>query len=335
MEQLERCSVVVVTRDRFSTTARCLQEVINHTPEGAYDLIAVIGGAPEKVRRDLESRFGDKVRFIFEDRFLNPAQARNIGLRACASRLAVLMDNDVYPRSGWLEPLLRCQKETGAAMVVPVILEPGDKIHTAGNDLFISHKNGKAFGQKTLRFYQVRYFDSNNLKRQPTDYGELHCQLVVAETAIRLGVYDEHIHEVGEVDSGLTWKKAGCPLWFEPASVVLYDKPERVRRAEDILFFKWRWNMRIILEGYRYFQNKWDMDISDGGNFKDFLVSFNCKLGLAPRMFPNSFGLLLDGAFRKLSGAAGNIQAGWRMRKARAWGYGEWVREYKNWEKGK
>jgi hypothetical protein len=65
-------------------------------------------------------RFGDRARFIFEPHFLNQAQARNIGLRAATTRFAVVMDNDVLVRSGWLRGLLGCQRETGAVMVVVV-----------------------------------------------------------------------------------------------------------------------------------------------------------------------------------------------------------------------
>lgn len=322
----ERCTVIVVSRDRFSTTTRCLASILASTPEELYDLVVVLGGAPKSLERSLSRRYG-RARFLFEPRFLNPAQARNLGLKAARTRLAVLMDNDVDPRAGWLEALLRCEKETGAAMVVPVVLEAGEKIHAAGNDLLVFRKDGKTFGQKTLRFYQAHHHPTINLKREPVDYGELHCQLVNVRTAVDLHVYDEHIQEVGEVDSGLTWKKAGCAMYFEPHSVVSYNKPEHITRPEDIRFFAWRWDMRKILEGYRYFEEKWGMDISDAGNFKDFLVIYNCKLGLASRVFPNRFGVFLDAFFRKFFGAPGRARKIWRKLKAVLWGYGEWNKE--------
>jgi GT2 family glycosyltransferase len=115
---MQRCTIVVNVRDRFSCRPECLDRLIAETPE-PYDPIVVVGGASDRARHDWLRRFGDRARFIFEPHFLNQAQARNIGLRAATSRFAVMMDNDVFVRPGWLKGLLDCQRETGAVMVVP------------------------------------------------------------------------------------------------------------------------------------------------------------------------------------------------------------------------
>jgi hypothetical protein len=80
----------------------------------------------------------------------------------------------------------------------------------------------------------------------------LHCQLVEVEPTLRLGAFDDNILEVGEVDSGLTWAKAGYSMWFTPSSVVHYRLSSPIA-AEDIRLFEWRWNMRSIRKGYLYF----------------------------------------------------------------------------------
>lgn len=289
---MEKVTIVVAARDKFSTTNRCLDTILAHTPE-PFDLFVVIGGAPKSCQEEWVHRFSKAAHFIFHDKFLNQSESRNIGLREAKTRLAVLMDNDVYVRPNWLEPLLQCERESGAVMVVPVILETENKIHTAGNDLYISYRNGSAFGHKNLRFNRKPFYENTNLKRQPTDYGELHCQLVQVEPTIRLNVFDENFREVGEVDSGLVWAKGGYVIWFEPASVVHYHKDAEIRR-EDIGFFAWRWDMHAILEGYRYFERKWGMDITESGLFQLFLVNINSCLGMVARAFPSDFGLACD-----------------------------------------
>ena len=290
---MDDCTIVVVLRDRFSTTTRCLETLAQNTP-GAHELLVVMGGVPEHLQKNWRARFGDKVRWLFEPKLLNPSESRNIGLREVRTRLAVLMDNDVYVRPGWLEPLIRCQAETGAALVVPIILDEERGIHTAGNSLFVTYLNGKAYGCKELRYGGQSYFEGCSLEREKTDYGELHCQLVVAETARKLGVYDERLREVAEVDSGLTWARAGSGMWLEPKSVVRFDYPSRISNVEDIRPFLFKWDTRAIVEGYQYFEKKWQMDITEGGKWPEFLVFLNSKLGLFPRMFPNAFGMFLD-----------------------------------------
>jgi len=323
---MERCAIVVNVRDRFSCLAECLDRLIGETPE-PHDLIVVVGGASDRTRNDWLRRFGDRVRFIFEPHFLNQAQARNIGLRAATTRFAVVMDDDVFVRSGWLKGLLDCQRETGAVMVVPLILETESRIHTAGNALYITYENGRGFGHKELRFHDMPYIHGSNLKRERIDYGELHCQLVEVEPTLRLGAFDENILEVGEVDSGLTWAKAGYSMWFTPSSVVHYRFGGPIA-AEDIRLFDWRWNMRSIRKGYLYFEQKWNLDITERGQFRYFLLRYNSQLGLLPRLFPSTAALRIETGLARLLGTmAKPLRAPHRLlSNLQAWwiGYFDW-----------
>jgi glycosyltransferase involved in cell wall biosynthesis len=323
---VEKVAIIVVCRDKFSTTDRCLDAILAHTP-APFDLLVVMGGAPESCREEWARRFGPTARFIFTDKFLNQSESRNIGLAEAKTRLAVLIDNDVYVRPGWLEPLVRCERETGAAMVVPLILETETRIHTAGNDFYVSYEGQRAFGHKHLRLCGKPFYENSNLKRQPTDYGELHCQLVQVEPTIRLKAFDEKLREVAEVDSGLVWAKAGHGLWLEPASVVLYHKTAEIRR-EDIDVFAWRWDMRGILEGYRHFEQKWGVDATESGLFQSFLVGINRCLGPAARAFPSDFGLACDRWLGRLYQCVTlpHRQLDWWLTKymRRRFGYHDW-----------
>ena len=57
-----------------------------------------------------------------------------------------------------------------------------------------------------------RFTKATNLKRSEIDFGEVHCQLLVVDTALKLGVYDERLREGIEMDSGLTLTRAGCKI---------------------------------------------------------------------------------------------------------------------------
>jgi hypothetical protein len=55
--------------------------------------------------------------------------------------------------------------------------------------------------------------EKTNLQRSEIDFGEVHCQLlVVVETALQLSFYDERLREGIEMDSGLTFTRAGCKI---------------------------------------------------------------------------------------------------------------------------
>jgi len=324
----EICTIIVGVRDKYSPTEKCLDSIVGNTTY-PYELICVIGGAPEKVKKQLIQKYGSKVKFIFKDEFLNQPQVRNIGLKETKTKLAVVMDNDVVVRKNWLSAMIECQKDTGAAMVAPIVLEEENVIHTAGNNLYITYKNGKSFGHKALKYHGMVYDDSTNLKREEMDYSELHCQLVDVEVALRLGVYDEHIQEVGECDSGLTWQKAGCKMVFEPTSVVWYMLYHPVQ-AEDLKVFIWRWHMDNIVKGYEYFEKKWDLDITEHGDFARFLVSYNERVGFLPRLYPCIFTWFLDRLLKKGTSltkqALRMMGAPWRIIRLRQLGYGSWRR---------
>ena len=323
---MEKVTLIVNARNRFSTTSRCLEELIAHSPEAA-EIIAVMGGAPAHLKKEWQARFGDKVRFIFKPDFLGQTQAHNIGLREAATKLAVILDSDVYVRPGWLEPLIRCRQETGAVMATPIILEPGERIHCLGNNLYITEKNGKRYASKVFPYHGMVLGERSNLKRQRVDYGEIHCQLVAIEPTLRLNALDEQILEGPEMDSGLTWAKAGLEAWAEPASVVFLDLKAPIT-ADDIGLFVWRWDMRNILEGYRYFEKKWGIDMTEYGGFRDFLVRYNSQLGWLPRRFPSQWALMLDKRIGGIKGLGSDIlripKDSYRRYKARKLGYFEW-----------
>jgi hypothetical protein len=95
-------------------------------------------------------------------------------------------------------------------MVVPLALEGDDRVHTAGNDLFITHEGGRAYGSMELRFQGKEVCETNNLKRR-----------------LRLGIFDEALREGSDIDSGLALSRAGRAMIFEPASVASYRHLER------------------------------------------------------------------------------------------------------------
>ncbi len=322
---VERSTVIIVVRDRFSTTERCIETVLSNTSE-PFDLIVVSGGTPKKCEESLRKHFGDKAHFIFAPNLLNASQSRNLGLRAAKTRLAALMDNDVLVRPGWLGALIRCQVETGAAMVSPLILDAKDKIHTAGNDLLITYRNGEAFGQKVLRYQRLTCWEGTNLKRVPTDYGELHCQLVDVEVTLRLGAFDEMLREAGEVDSGLTWSKGGCKMIFEPSSVIEYLIPRRIMHPEDIRSFIFKWDADEIRNGYDHFKKKWNLDITECGAWGPFNAMINNQLGMASRLFPSKLSIAVDNAYYRLRKSLKGPGSLWRNYKARLAGVDRWAK---------
>lgn len=297
-EASERCTIVLTPRDLFSTTDECLAHLFANTPE-PFDLIVAMGGAPAAVRSRLESTLAGKARLIFAPEFLNTPQLRNLALLQATTRLAVCLDTNVFVRPGWLAPLIRCQRDTGASLVVPLVLEAGDRIHTAGNDLFITHEHGAAFGSMELRFHGKKVCDTTNLRRREIDFGEVHCQLFVIEDAVRLDIHDERLREGTDIDSGLILARAGRPMMFEPASHVYLYYPTLIKHPMDVPLHRWKWDIAAVMASYRCIQAKWNIDVGGArGQFKRYLVDVNARVGPLSQLYPSTLTVTLDRGLR-------------------------------------
>ena len=290
---LEKTTIIMTPRDRFSTAEKCLDNLLKLTPE-PFDLIAVMGGAPKHIEAGLREKFGARVSWFFEPDFLNTAQARNIGLRHSQTRLAIFLDTDVFVRSGWYEPLVRCQLETGAAMVTPIVLDKQNRIHTAGNNFFITHQNGKKYAMMELRFFDHKVGKDTNIKRQECDFCEVHCTLVVADTARRLGIYDENLREFHEMDTGLMLSQAGCKMMLEPGSMVYLKYDDRLLDVDDVSLFCWKWDMDSIRQGIDYFEKKWGMNVNQDDVSIKYFEGVNRRVNFFTRRWPSQVSIRLD-----------------------------------------
>ena len=290
---LEKATIVVTVRDRFSTAAHCLSNILKHTPE-PFDLLVIMGGAPPANEKELRSKFSDKARWIFKPDFLNTAQARNLALKEVTTRLVLFVDTDVYVRPGWYEPLLECQSETGADMVGPVVLDRQNKVHAAGNSFYVTQINGKDYASMEIKYAHQVVGSRTNIPREACDFLEVHCQLVVAESARTLGVYDENLREFNEMDGGLTLKKAGRKVIVEPRSFVYLYYPERLDNVADIKIYQWKWDMDAIRDGFRYFEKKWDYDLNYGRITESYFVHVNRRCNFFARRWPSKTALRLD-----------------------------------------
>jgi hypothetical protein len=121
-------------------------------------------------------------------------------------------------------------------------------------------------------------------------------------------------------------------MMFEPKSVVHYKLGTTIT-ADDIGLFCWRWDLRNVLEGYRYFERKWGIDITEHGTFKNFLMNYNKQIGWLPRRMQTEWALSADRMLKRIAWRVGGFGRLWerflfRQRAKRA-GYYEWP-DYSN-----
>jgi glycosyltransferase involved in cell wall biosynthesis len=316
-------TICVAARDRQS----CVPDTLRHlatVTDPHHPVLVVLGGTDSALRSELEAEFGARVQFVWESHPLNQSESRNIGLRTATTELIAFLDSDVRPRAGWLDALAACQADTGAAMVVPVILERDTVIHCAGNDFYIDVVDGAKMGHKTLRYFGKPFHEESNLRRCEIDYGELHCHLMLRQAAIDADAFDERIIEVGEVDSGFSLRTHGYTVWFEPTSVVLFDRFLPIHQS-DIAQYESKWDPIVMLDGLKHFYEKWGVDATEDGSFAGFLSETNAYLGRLPRKVRTEWSLAASRFVRRgLSATLKAPQAARFQLHKRQYGGREW-----------
>ena len=254
-------------RERFSCVPRSLESLYEHT-RPPFELVYVDGGSPRRVRRYLE-READRrgFRLIRTERYLSPNEARNLALRQAKTEFVVFVDNDVSVAPGWLQKLVECADETGAAVVGPLtcIGEPEHQvIHLAGGDVEVVEERVDGRVQRRVRermhlpgrkVEDVRA----DLRRQECRLAEFHCMLVRGSIFDEIGPLDEGMLNTREhLDFCLEVVRSGGSVWFEPESVVTYV-PGPPFSLSDVGFYMLRWSDDWERRSLGHFAHKWNL----------------------------------------------------------------------------
>ena len=267
-------SVVVVPRDRFSMAVESFESVLA-TVDARHELVYVDGNTPRRVADALHrAAEGRDVRFVRRDHYLSPNEARNIGLAHTSGRYVAFIDNDVVAAPGWLDALVRCAEETGAAVVTPLTCQgypPHQFVHHAGGtftryeDPSTFFTDGTPMGEREIHELQYHMGEpkaplDGQLKRQKTGTCEFHCVMARRDMLDQVAPFDEELLASKEhLDFSMRVYQAGGQIFFEPDSIVTYVFPSSKRplAPDDRPFFMLRWSTDWSRQSLARFRDTW------------------------------------------------------------------------------
>ena len=260
-------TVVVVPRERFSRSVESLESIYQNT-DGPFKLVYVDGNAPKPIQTYLQAQSRQRgFTLIRRDRYLIPNEARNLGVASADTEFVVFIDNDVLVTRGWLQQLVRCARETGAWLVIPLYLEgrPEDRIvHMAGGTADLTDEQGRRVFKNVHRFGGRSLDDvQDELRCEPTGSIEYHCLLARRDVFEKTGPLDERIPSVWEhTDLALAVHQKGGGIYFEPRAVVSYDSAGSLKWY-DLPYFTIRWSDEWGRMSIDRFSNKWGLSRDD------------------------------------------------------------------------
>lgn len=272
---LPRATILMMVRERHALTEQALESIFRNTAQ-PYRLIFADVMSPEWLSSLLEKKSAERgfevVRF---NEPLWPHEVRRKLADTINTEYVVYIDNDVLVEPGWLEKLVACADETGAGIVGPLYLWSDGKseptIHMAGGILTetpgqTGDADGRVLGEAHRLINKNPKDVQDVLYRQPCDFLEYHCMLIRASLLDGGALFDENIQCVHEhIDTALTAKKRGYPVYFEPDARVTYLAFADYQ-LDDLPLFRKRWSKQAGEASIKAFAEKWQV-IDDERSF--------------------------------------------------------------------
>jgi GT2 family glycosyltransferase len=175
----------------------------------------------------------------------------------------VFVDNDVIVESYWLQHLLACAVETGAAIVGPLYqinINGRVSIHMAGGEAHITEQDGKRICLEAHREVDAPIAAAESMVRCECELAEFHTMLVRMSLFEKIGFLDEALLSLNEhVDLCMTAREIGERVYFEPKSIVTYV-PATQLRISDLRYFMLRWSEHWNRSTSLHFNAKWKLD---------------------------------------------------------------------------
>ncbi|HEY9737805.1 MAG TPA: glycosyltransferase [Trichocoleus sp.] len=290
-------TIVVVPRERFSCAQDSLESLYSNT-EFPFKLVYVDGNSPPPVRHYLQAKSQEwGFEWVRTDYYLYPNQARNLGLAQVKTPYLVFVDNDVIVTPGWLQALVQCAEDTGAAVVGPLMCQHQplhSEIHFAGGE---SHIWVDKLGRRRLR--EKMYSQGKTvaqmrprLQRQETELAEFHCVLVRRSVFEQVGPLDEQMLNTKEhLDFCMGVREAGGTVYFEPDSLVTYV-PGLPKSWGDLHYYMLRWSDAWTLASLQRLRDKWNLAEDAYFKTKYKRLGWRRKMTIiAPFIYQITFGL--------------------------------------------
>lgn len=257
-------SIIITERERFRFVRESLDSILAH-PEGAREILYVSGLPPTWVVSLLERTRRKRKGFkhLVLNRYLGSNEACAIGLKAARpGNDLVFVENDVFVRKGWVSRMVRCAKETGADIVMPMVFEGGPedgphRVHDAGSFL-----RGKAPRLGLEYVFRGLLPNGRGIERQSIDVVEMHT-VFIRRKFMKGWSFDEKVGEVGHpFEFSLECRRRGAKIFLEPSAQVVFANTTLLPHAslEDLRFFLFKFNERGARESVRYISRKWSLD---------------------------------------------------------------------------
>ena len=132
-------SIVIPTFNRLDLTRDCLDGIRRTTAPGSVEIIVVDNGSTDGTREYLAAeQSAGRLRCQFSEENIGFGRACNRAAALATGAHVLLLNNDIVPKPGWLEAMLRELDDPEVGVVGSRLLYPDGRIQHAGADFTAS-----------------------------------------------------------------------------------------------------------------------------------------------------------------------------------------------------
>jgi GT2 family glycosyltransferase len=268
-----QCSIIIPVYNRAALTRECLDALLRSPPEASSEIVVVDDASTDATQR-LLAGYGGRIRVVKRETNGGFAAACNAGAAAASGEYLVFLNNDVVPKDGWLDALIRyAESHPGAAAVGSKLLYPDGTIQHAGvvvcQDLYPRHLYAgfpadHPAVNKSRRF-QIVTAASMLLRREPFE---------------EAGGFDAaFLNGFEDVDLCLRLGERGHEVYYCHESVGYHleavSEGRLTSEGENLRLYLERWTKRLRPDDLRYY-------LDDGLLSLSYARSYPIRLTVSP-----------------------------------------------------
>lgn len=206
----ELVSIIVPVYNAGKTLGRCLESVLAQSHENIELLIINDGSTDDS--GEIAKSFGKKNNKIklFTKENSGPAAARNVGLENAKGQFIFLLDADDYIEKDAIALLVKCQKDTGADIVIGGFNKTKDGVIQERKDIVLPAS--KLLDNKDLVAYARAYLNKPNKNLLfAFSWGRLFKRSVIKDNHIS---FDTALHTFEDVAFNFEYLKYSGAVYF-------------------------------------------------------------------------------------------------------------------------
>jgi GT2 family glycosyltransferase len=227
-------SIVIVNLNQARLTLGCIESIVEHTKDCAYEIIVVDNGS---IAEEIEilKRAADRFKLTRLDRNMFFGEASNIGAEQATGDLVLFLNNDIKVTPGWIDPLVAVlENEYCAGAVGAKILHPNNELLEAGG-IIRPDGWGVQVGKAGMKL-PPGFADATRI----TDYCSGACLLMRTKVFLDLGGFDPIFDPAyfEDIDLAIHLRSIGLFTYYCGTSVVYHEESvtsNRIWSAEERL----------------------------------------------------------------------------------------------------